>query len=271
MNKELRDIVKIDEELCDGCGLCLPGCAEGAIEIRQGKAGLVADKFCDGLGACLGHCPRGAITIIKRQADAFDEESVEERLSELKKAEQNKAMQTEPATKLGCGCPGSAMATFAPAGLTTAKKTGTAHTSSLNHWPVQIRLIPPHAPFLKGADILVAADCAPVAYPLLHQELLPGKVIMLGCPKFDDANDYLQRFVDIFKQAGINSVTVLSMEVPCCAGLGQIVRRAVSLSGREIQFEEIKVSRQGEILSQAQDENPDSAVFHPADQQFLNP
>lgn len=271
MNKELRDIVKIDEKLCDGCGLCVPGCAEGAIEIRQGKARLVADKFCDGLGACLGHCPRGAITIIKRQADAFDEESVEERLSELKKAEQNKSAQSEPFSNLACGCPGSAMATFAPAGMTTAKKTGTACTSALNHWPVQIRLIPPHAPFLKGSDILVAADCAPVAYPSLHQELLPGKVIMLGCPKFDDANDYLRRFVDIFKQAGINSVTVLSMEVPCCAGLGQIVRQALALSGREIQFEEIKVSREGEILSQEQGKNPVSAAFHPGDQQLLNP
>lgn len=265
MSRQTRDIVKIDEELCDGCGLCIPGCAEGAIEIHEGKARLVADKYCDGLGACLGHCPRGAITMIKRQADPFDEQAVEERLHQLETAR-----ETEPLEKLGCGCPGTAMATFAPARGACEASTGSTASSALTHWPVQIRLIPPHAPFLKGADLLVAADCAPAAFPGLHQELLPGKVIMLGCPKFDDARDYVARFVEIFRQAGIRSVTVLSMEVPCCAGLATIVRQAMSLSGAEIEFKEIKVSRQGELLPEKEGAHSLSEAFQPVHQQLLN-
>lgn len=248
MTKEFRAIVRIDEELCDGCGICVPSCAEGAIEIRDGKARLVAEKFCDGLGACLGTCPKDAITVIKREADAFDEAAVEERLHELKTADQQKPSQ------LGCGCPGSAMTTFAPAPADPKAKAVSTPVSALTHWPVQIRLIPPHAPFLKGADLLVAADCAPAAYPALHQELLPGKVIMLGCPKFDDAQDYFRRFVEIFTQAGINSITVLSMEVPCCAGLAEVVRQALIVSGRHIPFQEIVVTRQGRIAAQGRAE-----------------
>jgi ferredoxin len=265
MSRQTRDIVRIDEELCDGCGLCVPGCAEGAIEIRKGKARLVADKFCDGLGACLGQCPKDAITVIKREADPFDEEAVEERLHHLETAN-----NAEPVPSLGCGCPGTAMATFAPARDAFEAKTGPAVPSALTHWPVQIRLIPPHAPFLKGADLLVAADCAPVAYPGLHQELLPGKVIMLGCPKFDDTRDYVERFKEIFRQAGINSVTVLSMEVPCCAGMAQIVRQAMSSSSREIPLKEIKVSRRGELLPEAEIMNSLPDVFQPVHQQTLN-
>ncbi len=253
MNKELRDIVRIDEELCDGCGVCVPSCAEGAIEIKDGKAVLVAEKYCDGLGACLGQCPKDAITVIKREADAFDEEAVEERLEELQKGEQEDNVPSKPLPNLGCGCPGSAMATFAPAKSGPKPKAEVSEisgTSALSNWPIQIRLIPPHAPFLKGADLLVAADCAPAAYPALHQDLLPGKVIMLGCPKFDDIQDYVQRFVEIFNQAGINSVTVLSMEVPCCAGLADIVRQAMHVSGKRIPYQELIISRQGEVMSE---------------------
>lgn len=247
MSKEFRDIVKIDEDLCDGCGACVPGCAEGAIEIREGKARLVAEQFCDGLGACLGHCPRNAITVIKREADAFDEDAVQERLRDIEKMD-----ETPEKPRLDCGCPGTAMSSFSPASAGVDVRSADSTNSALTHWPVQIRLIPPHAPFLKGADLLVAADCAPVSYPDLHRELLPGKVIMLGCPKFDDTRDYTERFVEIFKQANIKSVTVLSMEVPCCAGLARIVGQAVSISGKEIPVQEIIVSRRGEI-SQAQD------------------
>ena len=265
MAKQLRDIVRIDEELCDGCGVCVPSCAEGAIEIIDGKAKLVAEKFCDGLGACLGNCPKGAITIIKREADAFDEEAVEERLHEVR----DKAMEhahadqkPNPTQTLGCGCPGSAMATFAAAKPATSSspaalgpQSAEEPASALTHWPVQIRLIPPHAPFLKGADLLVAADCAPAAYPALHQELLPGKVIMLGCPKFDDTQNYVERFIDIFNQAGINSITVLSMEVPCCAGLAKIVRRALTVSGKRIPYQEIVITRQGRIAPEGRAES----------------
>lgn len=251
MTQTMRDIVRIDENLCDGCGLCVPGCAEGAIEIQGGKARLVAEKYCDGLGACLGQCPRDAITIIQRKADAFDEVAVEERLYELKTASQG--TQRKPLENLACGCPGSTMATFAPARSKSASVSEAAGESALTHWPVKIRLVPPHAPFLKGADLLVAADCAPAAYPRLHRELLPGKVIMLGCPKFDDAQDYIQRFAQIFEQAGINSITVLPMEVPCCAGLAEIVRQAMFVAGKRIPFQEVIVSRQGEILPESKD------------------
>lgn len=258
MSKEIRDIVRIDEELCDGCGQCVPGCAEGAIEIIDGKARLVADKYCDGLGACLGECPQGAITIIQREAEAFDEEAVEQRQQAIIKSEQARALQNRPLPTLACGCPGTAMATFSPTRSkpdTVAKHdTGkneadaTDMGSALSHWPVKIRLVPPHAPFLKGADVLVAADCAPVAHPGLHQELLPNKVVLIGCPKFDDAQEYVQRFSEIFKQAGVNSVTVLSMEVPCCAGLAEIVRQAMFVAGTHIPFKEIVVTRQGQVM-----------------------
>ncbi len=250
MAREIRDIVKIDEELCDGCGLCVPGCEEGAIEIRDGKARLVAEKYCDGLGACLGHCPRGAIKVIKREADSFDMEAVEERLREQETSGQALQEKPEPASRLGCGCPGSAMADFAPDKAHTPAQ-GTEHIqSALTHWPVQIRLVPPHAPFLKGAHLLIAADCVPVAYPGLHQDLLPGRKIMLGCPKFDDGHDYVERLTEIFRQADIKSVTVASMEVPCCAGMVKIVEKAVVQAGKDMAVEEVVISRQGQVMPQ---------------------
>jgi len=251
MLKTMRDIVHIDEDLCDGCGLCVPGCAEGAIEIRDGKARLVAEKYCDGLGACLGECPKGAITMVQSEAEAFDAAAVAERMNRIIAAEQARAQRNRSLPNLGCGCPGSAMATFSPARPQPDAAAKGDGKSALAHWPVKIRLVPPHAPFLKGADVLVAADCAPAAYPGLHQALLPGKVILLGCPKFDDAQDHVQRFAEIFKQAGITSVTVLSMEVPCCAGLADIVRQAMLMAGVRIPFKELVVSRQGDIMPEA--------------------
>lgn len=247
MPKMMRNIITINEELCDGCGLCVAGCAEGAIEIIDDKARLVAEKYCDGLGACLGECPRGAITMTQREAEAFDEDAVEQRLEAIKAAAVAKVFQGGHAANLACGCPGTAMATFAPKQGKPSAQSQAAGESALSHWPVQIRLVPPHASFLKGADLLVAADCAPAAYPRLHQELLPGKVILIGCPKFDDVEDYTRRFAEIFQQAGIKSVTVLSMEVPCCAGLAGIVRQALFVAGARIPFREIIVTRQGEL------------------------
>lgn len=277
MDKQIRDIVRIDEDLCDGCGVCVPGCAEGAIEIIDGKARLVAEKYCDGLGACLGTCPKDAIRVIQREADSFDEEAVEKRLHELKAAGQSRAdHKPETPPTPGRGCPGSALTTLVPArpgvspsasasaGVPSAEQP----TSALTHWPVQIRLIPAHAPFLKGANLLVAADCAPAAYPALHQELLPGKVIMLGCPKFDDVQSYVERFVDIFNQAGINSITVLSMEVPCCAGLAGIIQRALAVSGKRIPYQEIVITRQGVIARQGR---ADFKGMQPLGKRFPSP
>ena len=241
-----RRIVEIDEELCDGCGQCVPACAEGAIEVVDGKARLVAEKYCDGLGACLGECPNGAITVVEREADEFEEEAVEAYLRS--KADQGRSPEE---VTMACGCPSSHIETLnPPVSCQEANAPGVHKTvlSELSHWPVQIRLVPPTAPFLKGAHLLVAADCTAVAYPNFHQELLRGRVIMVGCPKFDDAPGYIQNFADIFEEAEIKGVTVVVMEVPCCSALPVIVRKGMELAGRQIPLEEIVITRRGEIL-----------------------
>ncbi|WP_232300432.1 ATP-binding protein [Desulfonatronovibrio magnus] len=259
MMKAQREIVRIDEDLCDGCGQCVPGCEEGAIKIINGKARLIADNLCDGLGACLGQCPQNAISIITRPADPFDHDAVEQHLSLNQKSIPKQPGTAPGFPNLGCGCPGSAMKTFSPAGQKASLSSNDEEDSALSHWPVKIRLIPPHAPFLKNADLLIAADCACAALPSLHQRLLPEKVIMLGCPKFDEVHDYIRRFVDILKQNQIKSITVLSMEVPCCAGLAHIVRQAIATVRQDIPFEEIKITRQGVTFT----EKPADQLFQP--------
>lgn len=240
-----RKIIRIDEELCNGCGQCVISCAEGAIEITEGKARIIAEKFCDGLGACLGECPTGALTIVERVAEDFDAEAVEEHLAGAPKAE--KMMEDLP---MACGCPSSNIQTFG------AKKhpdgpSGASGRSELTHWPVQIRLVPASAPFLKGAHLLVAADCAPVAYPKLHDDFLKGRTVLLGCPKFDDVQSYVEKFRDIFRGADIQSVLVLDMEVPCCSALPKIVRRGMEESGKNIPMEEVVISARGEVCNRA--------------------
>jgi len=221
----------------------VPSCAEGAIQIIDGKARLVADKYCDGLGACMGECPNGALKIVEREAEDFDEEAVEVYLKEK---------EEKPAeVPIACGCPSTQIQTFIPSASTKAAgETGTREPShsALSHWPVQINLIPPIAPFLKGADLLVAADCVPVTYPDFHRDFLKDKVVMVGCPKFDDVEAYIQKFTDIFKTVDIRSVTCVVMEVPCCSALPMIVRRAMELSGKDIPLEEAVISTRGEIL-----------------------
>lgn len=240
--QKLRKIIEIDDELCDGCGQCVPSCAEGALQIIDGKARIVADKLCDGLGACMGECPNGALKIIERPAEEFDESAVEAHLA----AAHPKA---ESPPVMACGCPSQQIQSFEsqnglPKGSATA---GSA--SSLTHWPVQIRLIPAHAPFLKDADVLVLADCAAVACPDLHAELLAGRVVMMGCPKFDDAEEYIQKFKDIFTSAGIRSLTVVSMEVPCCAGLPWIVKKALAAAKTAVPTTEIVIGAKGNVVS----------------------
>ncbi len=240
-----RKIIKIDEELCDGCGECVPSCAEGAIEIVDGKARLVAEKYCDGLGACLGECPNGALTVVEREAEEFNEEAVEEYLSSKAQGE-----SPEEAT-MACGCPSAQIETFGPsASFQEANEPAlqASAVSALSHWPVQIRLVPPTAPFLKGADLLVAADCTPVAYPNFHQDFLKGKAVMVGCPKFDDAQEYIQKFTDIFSTAEIKSVVVVVMEVPCCQGLPIIVEKGMEMAGKRIPMEKVVISARGDVL-----------------------
>jgi NAD-dependent dihydropyrimidine dehydrogenase PreA subunit len=243
--KAKRKVIEIDEELCTGCGECIISCAEGALEIIDGKARLVADKFCDGLGACLGQCPTGALKVIEREADEFDEVAVEHRLEELKQRE----APAQPT--MACGCPSAQIQSFGQPRPATAAQAPTGHApqaSALGHWPVQIKLVPPTAPFLKNADLLVAADCTPIAYPSFHRDFLEGKVVMVGCPKFDDVQAYIEKFVGVFSHANIRSVTVVIMEVPCCGGLPMIVRRAMELAGKSIPLEQVTISVRGELL-----------------------
>jgi Fe-S-cluster-containing hydrogenase component 2 len=247
--KVLRKIIEIDDEKCDGCGNCVPSCAEGAIQIVNGKAKVIADKYCDGLGACLGECPQGALKIVEREAEEFDEQAVHELLE--KQAEAGKSADKGKPVISG-GCPSAALKTFSQTSCDCASqppKTGAGGPSSLGHWPVQIRLVPAGAPFLKGADLVIAADCVPVAYPSFHKDFLAGRAVMIGCPKFDDVQGYVDKLTDVFKKSGIKSITAVIMEVPCCSGLPHIIRKALENSGMDIPFSQVTVSARGEILS----------------------
>jgi NAD-dependent dihydropyrimidine dehydrogenase PreA subunit len=240
-----RKIMEIDEERCSGCGECVAACAESALKIINGKARLVSENYCDGLGACLGECPEGALRIIERESEEFDPEAVQGHLAAGAPTEPNQAEAG------GYACPSHDIQVF-PSSL-LPKQADAAHPapdtpSALDHWPVQIRLIPPTAPFLKDADLLVAADCTPLAYAGFHKDLLPGRVVMLGCPKFDDAESYVMKFAEIFRVANIRSITVVEMEVPCCAKLPLIVRAGLAASGKDIPLEEVVVSRRGNLM-----------------------
>ncbi len=246
--KIVRKIIEIDEDLCNGCGQCVTGCAEGALQIVDGKARVVSETFCDGLGACIGECPTGALKIVEREASPFDEEATKQHLKQ------------KEAPVMACGCPSSNIETFGtispceaanrPTDIGKEGMEGLSSPSSLTHWPVQIRLVPPTAPFLKGADLLVIADCTAVAFPSL-QDLIKGKIVMMGCPKFDDAQSYVDKFADIFRTAGVRSLTTVVMEVPCCAGLPLIVRRAMAASKCDVPMEEIVISTRGDILKRS--------------------
>lgn len=242
-----RKIIEIDEELCNGCGQCIVSCAEAALELVDGKARLVAEKYCDGLGACMGECPTGALRIVEREADDFDEEAVEHRIEELKWKEK------ETEQSLPCGCPSARIQTFDKPVATASQKANEPVTyssigSALTHWPVQIRLVPPTAPYLRNADLLVAADCTPVAYPDFHRDFLKGKAVLVGCPKFDTVEEYVHKFAEIFSVASVKSVTAVVMEVPCCSGLPVIVRKGMELAGKQIPMELVVISVRGEVL-----------------------
>jgi len=242
--KVKRDIIEIDESLCNGCGQCVPACAEGAIEIVNGKARLVGEIYCDGLGACLGECPTGALTVVTREAEDFDPEAVEQRLETLREQEQARA---EP---LACGCPSSQIMDLRRTGKTPAPRQehGRPTHSELTHWPVKLYLVPEHAPFLKDADILICADCAVVAHPAFHRDLLKDKVVLTACPKFDNAEAHVEKLARIFARTDIRSVTVVEMEVPCCSRLIALVAQALDRTGNNIPLQEIIVSRTGDIL-----------------------
>jgi NAD-dependent dihydropyrimidine dehydrogenase PreA subunit len=237
-----RKIVKIDEEKCNGCGLCIPNCAEGALKIIDGKAKLISDEFCDGLGACLGHCPQDAIEVIEREAAAFDEEAVKENLSH----QDEKAPQITIQENLHCGCPGSVVQDRRDEkSPQTTVETGQLQ-SELRQWPIQLHLVPPTAPYLKGADLLIAADCVPFAYADFHRDFIKDKVLVIGCPKLDDAEFYVEKLANILKSNDIKSVAIVNMEVPCCFGLQRITEDAIKKSGKIITLRQTIITTRGE-------------------------
>lgn len=273
-----REIIQINEEKCTGCGLCIPGCPEGAIQLIDGKARLISDLFCDGLGACLGHCPEGAISIEKREAEPYDEHKVMENIIKagpntikahlkhledhgetefLKIArdvlkEKNIPVQEdkeEPAHH-GGGCPGSRMMTFEKDGTKSDGKPAPV-ASRLTHWPVQMHLISPRAPYYQNADVLLAADCTAYAVGDFHNRFLNNKSLAIACPKLDEGQDvYLTKLTALIDEANINTLTILIMQVPCCGGLVALAKKALEQASRKVPVKKIVVSIQGEILSE---------------------
>jgi Pyruvate/2-oxoacid:ferredoxin oxidoreductase delta subunit len=233
----VRNVVKIDEAKCTGCGLCVTACAEGAIKIINGKAILVSDTYCDGLGACLGHCPEDAITIEQREAAQFDEEAVKVHLG-------HKAKQAEPLF----ACPGLAMHQFESRPKAVEPGSPQAVPSQLGHWPVQLKLVSPTAPYFANADLLLVADCVPFAMGDFHLRFLKGRSVAVGCPKLDDAQFYIEKLAQILQAGHPRSLTVVHMEVPCCSGLTRVAREAIARSGREMSFDDVTISLRGEVL-----------------------
>ncbi len=277
--KTVRNIIRIDEEKCDGCAACALSCAEGAIEIIDGKARLVSEIYCDGLGACIGECPQGALTIEKRESDEFDEHAVEAHLESMKKQETlpcgcpgSSVQQFEKSPELpvldpmpcGCsstsvqqfekahdhghhgGCPGAAMQQF---GDGHQEAPIAAQQSTLGHWPVQLTLVPPNAPFLQGSDLLLAAHCGPFAYGNFHQDFIKDHALVCACPKLDDAQAHQEKLTEILRQSDVKSLTIIRMEVPCCGGLTHLAREAVAASGKDIPVKEVVLGVRGDIVN----------------------
>jgi len=282
----VRTMVHIDEDKCDGCGLCVPDCAEGALQIVDGKAKLVSDIYCDGLGACLGSCPQDAITMVDRDADEYDEGAVNDRLMELGRdplpeshdhgaAKEEASCADGGVEDVGCGCQGTMAQSFdkpAPLAAPAAPKMGGCPgsrsqsfdapkasppvdqagpvASRLANWPIQIMLVPPKAPYLDGADLLLAADCAPFAYGDFHRRFMEGKTLLVGCPKLDDTQVYVEKLSHMFRENNINSISVVYMEVPCCTGLVQLVQEALRQSGANIPTTLYRVGIKGDFVEE---------------------
>jgi ferredoxin len=280
-----RKIIRIDEEKCDGCGLCMPGCPEGALQMIDGKARLVGDLFCDGLGACLGHCPQGAITIEEREAAPYDERQViagmarqgkaviEAHLQHLRDhnettylqqaydylrehglmAGQNAAAgRPHPASFKTSGCPGSQSVSFGSCSSPAEQpKPAGPQPSRLTHWPIQLHLISPMAPHFRGSDLLLAADCVPFAVGGFHEQHLKGRTLTIACPKLDSGQEiYLEKLTSLIDDAEIRSLTVMIMQVPCCPGLLHLARQAMSQARRKLPIQFQVIGLRGEMLQQ---------------------
>ncbi|MHC4157806.1 MAG: ATP-binding protein [Planctomycetota bacterium] len=232
----MRNIVKIDEEKCNGCGQCVDACAEGAIKLVNGKAKLVSETYCDGLGACIGHCPEDAITIEKKEVKEFDEKAAKKHLAEIQLHKEHTDFV----------CPGMMAKNLRKKGKKTKSKTASV-PSQLTHWPVQLKLVSPNAPYFANADLLLVADCVPFAMGDFHNRFLTGHSIVVGCPKLDDPDFYIEKFAAILKANKLNSLTVIHMEVPCCFGLTNIARQAIAQSGTKLPFEDVTIDLQGNV------------------------
>lgn len=247
MNTIMRKIIKIDEEKCDGCGICAEACHEGAIRIIDGKAKLVSETYCDGLGDCIGECPQGAISFEMREAAAYDEEAVKRHMAA-------KAAGKSSADPLPCGCPGSAARDLRAAPSATLQARPEAAPaplqSELVNWPVQIRLVPETAPWLHKAELVIGADCVPFAFPDFHRTFLAGgdKVCLIGCPKLDDAQSYVEKLTRIISYNETPAITVARMEVPCCGGMTRILEAACEASERNISLKIVTIGIRGDIL-----------------------
>ena len=284
----VRKIIEIDKDICNGCGNCIPNCPEGALQVIDGKARLISDLFCDGLGACIGECPVEAIKVVNREAEPYNETKVMENIArqgknviaahlkhlrdhgetglydealeylknnniEIAKGVEMNSKKSENEDRLPCGCPGSAVMDLRGEEPCEAVKPGvrlTAKESKLRQWPVQIMLVPSTAPYFKGADLLIAADCVPFAYAGFHDDFLENKALLIGCPKLDDSEFYMKKFTEIFRLNDIKSVTVVHMEVPCCFGMLSIVKQALKDSGRDIPVNAVNIGIRGNIISE---------------------
>ena len=270
-----RDIITIDEKKCTGCGNCIPGCPEGALQLIDGKARLISDLFCDGLGACIGECPENAISVENREAEPYDEarvmgnivkqgkNTIKAHLRHLKDHGETELLkqasdyleekgfenplEEEAEEKLPCGCPGSSVRDMRDESGEEEDAGGARQRSELRQWPVQISLVPVNAPYFEGADLLLAADCVPFAYGNFHRDLLKDKILLVGCPKLDDAGFYREKISEIIKNNDIKSVTVAHMEVPCCFGMVKLLHDAVAASGKDIPVEDITIKVDGSI------------------------
>ena len=240
----IRKIVEIDEEKCNGCGMCVNACHEGAIGLVNGKAKLLSETYCDGLGACLPECPTGAIRIIERESAAFDEAAVHSQRPQSTTGVQVKAVNH--------GCPGSAVRTLHPEvdrHPTVPEGQTTDAPSELSQWPVQIRLVNVHAPYFENCDLLIAADCTAYAFSNFHRDFIRGRVTLIGCPKLDDNQYYTQKLTEILAAHEIHSITVVRMEVPCCGGIVQAVKKAMLANQLILPYNEIVISVDGKIIT----------------------
>jgi Pyruvate/2-oxoacid:ferredoxin oxidoreductase delta subunit len=229
----VRKVVEIDEARCDGCGQCITSCAEGAIALVGGKARLVSDVYCDGLGACLSDCPQDAIRVVERDASAFDAAAVQVHLTRLGSAVRE---LQRPSLSVLKDAPG-------PAPAPAPRQGG----STLSHWPVQLKLVPPTAPWLAGADLLLAADCVPFAYAGFHADFLAGKKLLIGCPKLDDNQAYAAKLAEVFTRNEVRSMTVVRMEVPCCGGISWAAREGLALSGKKVALRNVVIGVDGGV------------------------